>query len=189
MTTDPGSGSLSSLGVAGIRFFAVIRSRPRFRLAVAAAVLVGLACARSTPPPATETPPPARLRALDFSADIQVAEVSPRELTGEVRVTNRGTTPETLVFADGCPVRLRVYEVQGTRMAPIWEGPAECSGRPLALAIAPGESAVLPLPATSAREILPGGTPDDAYRVTVWLAPDDRVIEIETGVVELGSSR
>ena len=189
MTTRPGAGSASSRGVAGIRFSAVIRSRPRFRLAILAAVLGGLACARSTPPPATETPSPARLRALDFSADIEVAEVSPRELTGEVRVTNRGPTPETLVFADGCPVRLRVYEVRGTRMAPIWEGPAECSDRPLALAIAPGESAVLPIPATSAREILHGAAPDDTYRVTVWLAPDDRVIEIETGVVELGSSR
>ena len=27
---------------------------------------------------------------------------------------------------------------------------------------------------------------EDAYRVTVWLAPDDRIVEIETGVVELG---
>jgi hypothetical protein len=154
------------------------------------AVLTGaLACTSIAPPPSIEDIPPARLRALDFSADIQVAEVSPKELKGEVRVTNRGTTPETLVFADGCPVRLRVYEVRGTRMAPIWESPAECSARPLVLAIAPGESAVLPVPPTNAREILRGELPEDAYRVTVWLAPDDRIVEIETGVVDLGGSR
>jgi hypothetical protein len=161
----------------------IVRARREIRFLLLCAPLWSLACAGARH--ATEVPPPARLRALDFSADIDFA-ASPAELTGEVRVSNRGVTPETLAFADGCPVRLRVYEVQGTRMAPIWEGPAACPDRPVALAIAPGESAVLPIPATSAREILDGGLPAEAYRVTVWLAPDDRVIEIEAGVVELG---
>lgn len=156
------------------------------RLRFAVAALVALACARPVPPPASDGTSSARLRGLDFSADLEIAS-SPVRLAGEVRVTNRGTMPETLVFADGCPVRLRVYDIQGERVAPVWEGPGSCPGEPLALAIAPGESAVLPIPATNAGDILGGNPPPAAYRVTVWLAlaPDERVIEIEAGEVEL----
>jgi hypothetical protein len=93
------------------------------------------------------------------------------------------------VFADGCPVRLRVYEAQGERMAPVWEGPRDCPAEPVALAIAAGDAAVLPVPAASATEILETGLPDGAYRVTVWLAPENRVIEIEAGEVDLRTSR
>jgi hypothetical protein len=158
----------------------------------AVAVLAGLAilgCARSVPPPATDGASPARLRGLDFSADLEVVR-SPVQLGGQVRVTNRGTMPETLVFADGCAVRLRVYDIQGARVAPVWEGPVNCPGEPVALAIAPGESAMLPIPATSAGEILGAEAPAAAYRVTVWLAlaPDERVIEIEAGEVDLSAS-
>ena len=158
-----------------------------FRLAALA--IAALACARPVPPPATDGISPARLRGLDFSADLEVAP-SPVRLAGEVRVTNRGTMPETLVFADGCPVRLRVYDIRGARVAPVWEGPEACSAEPVALAIAPGESAVLPIPSTSAGDILSADVPAAAYRVTVWLAlaPDDRVIEIEAGEVELTAS-
>ncbi|HJR52673.1 MAG TPA: hypothetical protein VJ982_03050 [Gemmatimonadota bacterium] len=155
----------------------------------AALAIAALACARPVPPPATDGASPARLRGLDFSADLEVAN-SPVRLAGEVRVTNRGSMPETLVFADGCPVRLRVYDIQGARVAPVWEGPEACPVEPLALAIAPGESAVLPIPPTSAGEILGEDVPAAAYRVTVWLAlaPDERVIEIEAGEVELTAS-
>jgi hypothetical protein len=158
----------------------------RFRFAALA--IAALACARPIPPPGTEGAFPARLRGLDFSADLDVAP-SPVRLAGEVRVTNRGTMPETLVFTDGCPVRLRVYDIRG-RVAPVWEGPRVCSTEPVALAIAPGESAVLPIPPTSADEILSEEVPAAAYRVTVWLAlaPDERVIEIEAGEVELNAS-
>jgi hypothetical protein len=156
---------------------------------IAAVALSALACARAAAPPVADGPPPARLRALDFSANLQVAQSTPTGLVGEVRVTNRGTTPETLVFADGCPVRLRVYEVRGARVAPVWEGPENCPDEPIALAIAPGESATIAIPSTSAREILRQELPDDAYRITVWLAPDDRIIEIEAGKVELAASR
>jgi hypothetical protein len=156
------------------------------RLLLAILVLAVLGCARPVPPPATEGAAPARLRGLDFSASLDVAP-SPVRLAGEVRVTNRGSMPETLVFADGCPVRLRVYDIRGARVAPVWEGPATCPAEPVALAIAPGESAVLPIPPTSAGEILGEDVPAAAYRVTVWLAlaPDDRVIEIEAGEVDL----
>jgi hypothetical protein len=157
----------------------------RLRLAVLA--LAALACARGVAPPATEGPPPARLRGLDFSADLVVAE-SPVRLAGEVRVANRSAVSETLVFSDGCPVRLRVYDVEGTRVAPIWEGPEICRAEPLALVIAPGESATLPIPPVDAREILSPELPTARYRVTVWLAPEDRVIEIEAGEVELTAS-
>jgi len=152
---------------------------------VAAAVVLVASCSRATAPPATAGPPPARLRGLDFSAALDVMESSPIELSGEVRVANRGKGPETLVFADGCPVRLRVYEIRGTRVAPVWEGPGTCPETPLTLAIAPGESATVAIPTTSAREILGDHLSDGRYRITVWLTPDDRVIEIEGGEVEL----
>lgn len=158
-------------------------------LRLAALALAALACARAAPPPATDGTSPVRLRGLDFSAELKVAP-SPVRLTGDVRVTNRGTMPETLVFADGCPVRLRVYDIRGARVAPVWEGPQGCPAEPVALAIAPGESAVLPIPPTSAGEILSPDVPAAAYRVTLWLAlaPDERVIEIEAGEVELTAS-
>ena len=161
----------------------------RLGFAPFAIAVLAVACARPVPPPATDGASPARLRGLDFSADLDVAP-SPVRLAGEVRVTNRGTMPETLVFADGCPVRLRVYDIRGARVAPVWEGPATCAAEPLALAIAPGESAVLPIPPTTAGEILGEDVPAAAYRVTVWLAlaPDERVIEIEAGEVDLTPS-
>ncbi len=160
-------------------------SRSRF----AVLALAAMACARTLPPPATEGSTAVRLRGLDFSADLEVAP-SPIRLAGEVRVTNRGAMPETLVFADGCPVRLRVYEIQGARVAPVWEGPRECAAEPVAVAIAPGESAMLPIPPTSAGEILGADLPAAAYRVTLWLAlaPDERVIEIEAGEIDLTPS-
>ena len=144
-----------------------------------------LSCARPLAPTVSDGPPPARLRGLDFSARLDADGATPTRLAGEVQVTNRGATPETLVFADACPVRLRVYEARGERMAPVWEGPRECASEPVALAIGAGDSATLPVPAATAEEILQTELPDGAYRVTVWLAPESRVIEIEAGEVEL----
>jgi hypothetical protein len=161
----------------------VIRAR------IAATVLAGaLACSGTAAPPPGDGPPPPRLRALDFSASLASDESTPTRLSGEVRVANRGGTPETLVFADGCPVRLRVYEARGARMAPVWEGPRDCPAEPVAVAIAAGESALLPVPPATAAEILEAGLPDGAYRVTLWLAPESRVIEIEAGEVVLRTS-
>jgi len=150
------------------------------RIYLAAAALTVLACSRATAPPVAEGPPLARLRGLDFAASL---------LEGEVRVTNRGTTSETLVFPDGCPVRLRVYDVEGSRVAPVWEGPEICPAGPVALPIAPGETGILSIPPTGAPDILREELPDGEYRITVWLAPDDRIIEIEAGEVELTASR
>jgi hypothetical protein len=153
------------------------------------AALAALACARATAPPVAEGPPPARLRGLDFSANLKVAESSPQSVDGDVLITNRGVAPETLVFGDGCPVRLRVYEVQGSRVAPVWEGPESCPNGPVTVAIAPGDTGTLSIPRTTVPDILRNGLSDGAYRITVWLAPDDRVIEIEAGEVELTASR
>ena len=159
------------------------------RALVMAAVLGGaIACSRTAVPPPGDGPPPPRLRALDFSARLTTEASAPTRLSGEVRVANRGGTPETLVFADGCPVRVRVYDAQGERMAPVWEGPSDCPAEPVALAIAAGDSAILPVPATSAEEILVSGLPEGAYRITVLLAPESRVIEIEAGEVDLRTS-
>ncbi|HYO46191.1 MAG TPA: hypothetical protein VEY33_05830 [Gemmatimonadota bacterium] len=159
------------------------------RICLVAASMAALACARATAPPVAEGPPLARLRGLDFSASLEVAESSPQSLEGEVRITNRGTNPETLVFGDECPVRLRVYEVRGSRVAPVWEGPRICPDGPVTVAIAPGETETLSIPPTTAPDVLRGELSDAAYRVTVWLAPDDRIIEIEAGEVELSASR
>jgi len=106
------------------------------------------------------------------------------------RVAN-WTAPDQRLMRSLVPEnRLRVYDIRGARVAPVWEGPEACPGEPVALAIAPGESAVLPIPPISAGEILGEDVPAAAYRVTVWLAlaPDERVIEIEAGEVELSAS-
>lgn len=153
-----------------------------------AAVLLAAACASAPEPTAEPGPPPARLRGLDFSAELDTVRSSPVRLTGEVRVVNRGPQPETLVFGNGCPVRIRLYETQGDRIAPVWDGPPGCPRAPMSLAIASGDSAALPIPSTSASEILAAGLLEGRYRVTVWLAPDDRIIEIEVGDMELSGS-
>lgn len=151
-------------------------------------VLLAAGCVSAPPPSTVQGPPPARLRGLDFSVELDEGRPGGR-LAGSVRVVNRGTEPETLVFADGCPVRLRVYDTRGARVAPVWDGPEECPETPVALAIGPGESASLPIPEASAGEILDGRLSGGRYRVTVWLAPDDRIIEIEAGDVDLAASR
>lgn len=158
-----------------------------WRMAALAACFAVGACSRATAP-VDEAQPPARLRALDFTASLGVGESVPQELNGEVRITNRGPSAETLVFEDGCPVRLRVYEVEGSRVAPVWEGPMTCSVSQLQLAIPPGGTEVLTIPPSATPDILQGGLSDGPYRVTVWLAPDHRVIEIEAGIVELSAS-
>ena len=132
-----------------------------------------------------EGPAPVRLRGLDFSARLEAGESAPTRLSGEVRVENRGGVPETLVFSDGCPVGLRIYDVEGERVAPVWETPRVCRAEPLALAIAAGDAATLPIPVASAEEMLGANLPEGSYRVTVWLAPEDRVIEIEAGEIDL----
>lgn len=162
-------------------------SRAGFLAAIFAACLVGGSCSRATAP-VEQGPPPARLRALDFAASLEVAESSPQQLNGEVRITNRGSTAETLVFEDGCPVRLRVYDVDGSRVAPVWEGPEPCADGQVRVAIPPGGTEVLSIPLSTAPDILRGGLADGPYRVTVWLAPDHRVIEIEAGIVDLTAS-
>lgn len=156
-------------------------------LAIFAACLLGGSCSRAAAP-VVQSPPPARLRALDFAASLEVADSSPQELNGEVRITNRGSTPETLVFEGGCPVRLRVYDVDGSRVAPVWEGPGACPNGLVELAIPPGETEVLSIPLSASPDILRDGLADGPYRVTVWLAPDHRVIEIEAGIIELTAS-
>jgi hypothetical protein len=159
------------------------------RIWLVAAALAAVACSRATAPPAAEGPPLARLRGLDFTASLEVAESAPQSLEGDVRIMNRGTSAETLVFGGGCPVRLRVYEVRGSRVAPVWEGPESCPDGPVTVAIAPGETGILSIPPTTAPDILQDDLSDGAYRITVWLAPDDRIIEIEAGEVELRASR
>jgi hypothetical protein len=100
---------------------------------------------------------------------------------------NGGSAPESRVCPDDCPVRLRIYDIDGDRVAPVWDGPAGCERTPVVFAIAPGESARLPIPITEAREILGNDLGEGPYRVTVWLAPEERVIEIEAGNVELAA--
>lgn len=161
---------------------------PMIRICCVFAAVAALACSRATAPPVAAGPSPARLRGLDFSTSLEVAKSWPQSFKGDVRIMNRGTTPETLVFADGCPVRLRVYEVRGSRVAPVWEGPEGCPEGPVTVAISPGETGILSIPPTTAPDILRDELSDGAYRITVWLAPDDRVIEIEAGEVELTAS-
>jgi hypothetical protein len=73
-------------------------------------------------------------------------------------------------------------------VAPVWEGPEPCADGQVQLAIPPGGTEVLSIPLSTAPDILRGGLADGPYRVTVWLAPDHRVIEIEAGIVDLTAS-
>ena len=150
---------------------------------------LALGCAGATR--SSDIIPPAGLRGIDFEPDVALLESFPVQLGGSVAVTNRRDLPVRLTFPRSCAARLRVYEEQGSRVAPVWDqaGTGACGVVPLTLDLAPGESRDLRLPIVSAREILGDSLPDGEYRVTVYLEPDGHVIEVEAGRIDLAVSR
>lgn len=158
----------------------------------ACAVLgIGLAlgCAGATGPPRSIAP--GGLRGIDFEPDLTVRNEFPVQLSGVIEVTNRRRTPVVLTFPRGCAARLRVYEEQGSRVAPVWDqrGAGSCAPGPLTLDLAPGASSALELPAVNAHDILGDSLPAGEYRLTIYLEPDGQVIEVEAGRVDLAVSR
>lgn len=141
------------------------------------------ACAAST-----GGAPDASLRGIDFLAE--VAPSSPG-LSARVTIANRRAEPVVLAFPDGCLALLRAYEGESDRLAPVWDqrDAVACDPASASIELAPGERREVPVPPVDADQILGDTLPDGTYRLTAYLRPEGRVVEVEAGTVELAVSR
>lgn len=127
---------------------------------------------------------------LSWRASVDVLESFPVQLAGRMTATNPGPEDRELVFQNGCTARLRVYhtDVQG---ALAWDqaDAVACATGLQTIRIAAGESHTFEAPIVDAGTILGGELPDGTYRVAVYLRPNGRNIERDTGSTELAAFR
>ena len=99
---------------------------------------------------------------------------------------NRRSTPALLTFPNACLGLLRVYD-GSARTAPVWEQATGdvCPASTASVTLAPGADHELILPPIDVAEILGSELEDGAYRITIVVAPDGHVLEIQAGEVEL----
>lgn len=156
------------------------------RFAIVVALLL-TGCA--TAPPTEENPARTPLRGIDFEGD-RVPASGPWAFEGSVTLTNRRTDAATLTFPDPCLALIRVYEVDRTRQAPVWDQASSvaCDGEPVVVELSPGESRSMPIQAVSGTGILGDSLPEGRYRITAYVRPDGRVIEVELGEADLSVS-
>lgn len=153
----------------------------RFVLAAAVPLLAG--CAHD--PSSSSAPPPASLRGIDFLAEVAIVG-SPARVTGVVAITNRRETPVRLAFPDACMALLRVYEVEGERLPPVWDQAqeADCAGEPAVLELGGGGAAQVRIRDVAVDRIRGEGAAGP-YRFTAYLRPGGTVVEVEAGSAEL----
>ncbi|MBW3660836.1 MAG: hypothetical protein KY397_04295 [Gemmatimonadetes bacterium] len=143
-------------------------------------------CASTSP--TVESSEAAPLRGIDFRGErIEGSATDP--VRAFVTIANRRSTPVTLSFPDPCVALLRVYEERGGRLAPVWDQAtaADCTGEPVAMGLAPGAEHRVEIAPATMETILDGSVPPGRYRLTAYLRPESRIIEIEVGEVELTS--
>lgn len=158
------------------------------------AVILGATCGDQTSP----TPPDRDGRlagavvrnGIEYRADVLIMESFPVQLSGRAILTNRGSERRAVTFPDGCVALMRAYSLEGR--TPAWDQAHEvgCTMALVPVELDPGEERVFPTPSASAYEILAGGLPDGAYRVTVYLRPvEGEIVEIEAGTADLAIPR
>lgn len=154
------------------------------RFAIVVALLLAGACATATP--VEESPARTPLRGIDFEGNR--APASGRgALEGSVTMTNRRAATAILTFPDPCVALIRVYELDRTRRAPVWDQASSvtCDGEPVVVELSPGGSRSVPIRAVPGTGILGDSLPDGRYRITAYVRPDGRVIEVELGEADL----
>lgn len=170
------------------------RSRPIATRAASFVALLALACADSGP--STPAPSPggplggsASRDGIDYRADVAVMESFPVQLAGHVTITNTTDAERTVTFPDGCVALLRAYRPEGGE--PVWDQAEEfgCTMALVPMTLAPGASREVGTPTASGYDVLGEDLPDGTYRIAVYLRPDGREIEIDTGTVELAIPR
>lgn len=151
------------------------------------ATLVVLAACAGTPEPTAEARGAAPVRGVDFAAETAVLESFPVQLAGRVRITNLRDEPVRLSFPDRCVAMLRIYPADGGRTVPVWDQrrAVDCEPAETTVDLPPGEVTDVPAPTVGAGEILGDSLPAGTYRVTAYLRPGGRVVEIDAGTVEL----
>lgn len=141
-------------------------------------------------PPVEEDPDRIPLRGVDFQGD-RVAASTPGTIEGSITVTNRRPTAARLTFPDPCVALIRVYDVEPSRRVPVWDQASErdCEGEPVVVELAPGETLSVSTRPASAALILGDSLPAGRYRLTAYVRPDGRVVEVEVGEADLADSR
>jgi hypothetical protein len=127
---------------------------------------------------------------VHFSATTAVLESFPVHLHTTVEATNRGGSPATLVFPDGCTVLLRAWREDGTADEPAWDqaGTTACTMAVQRVTLQPGESRSFET-RTDAREILGDSLPDGSYRLAAYLRPATGAVQVPAGTVPLAVQR
>ena len=112
-----------------------------------------------------------------------IAESFPVQLGITVELENETTTPQSVIFPDGCVVLMRAYD-SGTE--PVWDmgQTVACTLALVEVALAPGESQEFQTGLVSAATILGDGLPNGQYRITAYLRPG-QIVELEAGTADL----
>lgn len=128
----------------------------------------------------------AKVEGIEYRGELLVMESFPVQLAANVTVTNTSKQPATLEFPDGCVVLLRAYRA-GEQ---VWDQSAEmaCTMAIQSVTLGAGESKTFRA-GTDAYEILGDALPDGSYRMTAYLRPDGRVVELELGSTDLAIPR
>lgn len=151
------------------------------------AVLLG-ACAPT--PPVEDDPAPVPLRGIDFRGERAPGSGS-ETIEGFVTVANRRSSAVEIAFPDPCVALLRVYEPDGDRLAAVWDQGKvrDCAGDSIAVDLAAGEERRLEIPAAPAGAILGDSLAPGRYRLTAYVRPEGRVVEVELGEADLSAPR
>ena len=126
---------------------------------------------------------------IQYAATLRVMESFPVQIAADVTVTNHRDEAVRIVFPDGCVALLRAYAVDGND--PVWDQGQDfaCTLALVSIDLEPGASKSYTTPTSSARDILGDTLPDASYRIEAYLRPDDDVVTIDTGTVELAIPR
>lgn len=166
-----------------------------FGVPIVVAIVIALACNDGPAEPSNDLPGipigsgSTMHRDIEYAATLRVMESFPVQIAADVTVTNHRGEPVRIVFPGGCVALLRAYVVDTND--PVWDQGQDfaCTLALVSIDLEPGASESYTTPTSSARDILGDALPDGSYRITVYLRPDDEVVEIDTGTVELAIPR
>lgn len=154
------------------------------------AFLAALACSsRAEPDREPLMPDPAGadvVQEIQYRGELRVMESFPVQLAADVTVTNLSGEERSIDFPDGCIVLLRAH--RGSER--VWDQSEElaCTTAIETVQLAPGASQTFRAGA-SAADVLGDELPDGSYRITAYLRPGGRTVEVDLGEVELGVPR
>jgi len=114
---------------------------------------------------------------------LAIAESFPVQIGVTVEIENELSTPNSIVFPDGCVVLLRAYS---DGPDPVWDmaGTVGCTQALVQLGLPPHARKNFESGLVSAATILGDSLPNGEYRITAYLRPGE-VVELNAGTVDL----